>query len=66
MTDDLLDRDKDAAENKLTYVTLLGTEETRRQIDSLRSDIHGILSEYSGEAAAYLAALTDRVAVRNV
>ena len=66
MTDDLLDRDKDAAENKLTYVTLLGMEETRRQIDSLRSDIHGILSEYSGEAAAYLVALTDRVAVRSV
>ncbi len=64
MTDDLLDRKKDQAENKLTYVTLLGTEETRREVDALRADIHRILNEYTGEAAAYLGDLTDRIAVR--
>ena len=64
MTDDLLDEKKDRAENKLTYVTLLGAEQTRTEIDLLRRDILGILNRYSGEAAAYLAALADRIAVR--
>ncbi len=66
MTDDLLDIDKDTAEGKLTYVTLLGAEETKKQIDALAADIHAILDQYSGEAAAYLRALTDRIAVRTV
>ena len=64
MTDDLLDREKDEAENKLTYVTLMGVEETRREIDALAADIHTILDSYGGEAAAYLGDLTDRIAVR--
>ena len=66
MTDDLLDIEKDAAEGKLTYVTLLGVTETKRQIGSLAQDIHQILDDYSGEAAAYLRDLTDRIAVRTV
>lgn len=65
MTDDLLDKEKDEAENKLTYVTLLGEENTKREIDSLRRDIHQILSRYRGEAAMYLGDLTDRIAVRS-
>ncbi len=64
MTDDLLDIEKDAAEGKLTYVTLLGVEGTKREIDALAADIHGILDTYSGEAAAYLTDLADRIAVR--
>ena len=64
MTDDLLDIEKDAAEGKLTYVTLLGSVKTKAEIDSLRSMIHSILNEYHGEAAAYLSAMTDRIAVR--
>ena len=64
MTDDLLDREKDEAEGKLTYVTLLGVSETRVQIDALAADIRQILQNYSGEAAAYLMDLTDRIAVR--
>ena len=64
MTDDLLDREKDEAENKLTYVTLLGAEETKRRIDALAADIRKILNGYSGEAAAYLLAMTHRIAVR--
>ncbi len=64
MTDDLLDKEKDEAEDKLTYVTLLGADETRRKIDALAADIREILKEYSGEAAAYLMALADRIAVR--
>ena len=64
MTDDLLDREKDEAENKLTYVTLLGEDRTRREIGSLAADIRRILSSYTGEAAVYLIALTDRIAAR--
>ena len=64
MTDDLLDKEKDEAEDKLTYVTLLGVEQTQREIDALRGDIHSILNEFCGEAAAYLTDLTDRIAVR--
>ena len=64
MTDDLLDMEKDRLEGKLTYVTLLGVTETKTEIDSLRSMIHSILNEYHGEAAAYLSAMTDRIAVR--
>ena len=64
MTDDLLDSEKDRAENKLTYVTLLGTEETKRRVDALSEDIHGILNRFEGDAAAYLGDLTDRIAVR--
>ena len=64
MTDDLLDREKDEAEGKLTYVTLLGMDQTRREIDALAADIRSILNSFEGEAAAYLLALTDRIAVR--
>ena len=64
MTDDLLDQEKDEAEGKLTYVTLLGAAETRRRIDALAADIRGIMGAYEGEAAAYLLALTDRIATR--
>ncbi len=65
MTDDLLDREKDLAENKLTYVTLLGPERTGREIEALGAEIHRILNSFNGEAAAYLADLADRIAVRN-
>ena len=64
MTDDLLDREKDEAENKLTYVTLLGVEQTKREIEALAKDIRGILGRYTGDAASYLLELTDRIAVR--
>ena len=64
MTDDLLDKEKDEAEGKLTYVTLLGEDQTRREIDVLASDIRKLLSGYSGEAAAYLCELANRIAVR--
>ena len=64
MTDDILDIEKDVAEGKLTYVTLLGEAETKREIDALASDIRDILKQYNGEAAAYLVDLADRIAVR--
>lgn len=64
MTDDLLDREKDENEGKLTYATLLGPEETRRKIESLGMDVRGIMNRYRGEAADYLVAMTDRIAVR--
>ena len=64
MTDDLLDVEKDTAEGKLTYVTLLGVDETKRKIDALASYIRELLNGYSGEAAAYLCDLVNRIAVR--
>ena len=65
MTDDLLDREKDVAEGKLTYVTLLGAEQTKAEIDDLARDIRRVLDGYCGEAAAYLRDLTERIAVRS-
>ena len=65
MTDDLLDREKDQAEGKLTYVTLLGAKQTKAEIHDLAGDIRRILSGYSAEAAAYLCDLTDRIATRS-
>ena len=64
MTDDLLDREKDEAEGKLTYVTLLGAERTQREIDALAEEVRRILNRYNGEAAAYLLDLAARIAVR--
>ena len=64
MTDDLLDEEKDMAEGKLTYVTLLGEDRTRREIDALAADIRRMLNGYSADAAAYLLDLTNRIAVR--
>ena len=66
MTDDILDVEKDTAEGKLTYVTLLGVDETKRKIDALASYIRELLNGYSGEAAAYLCDLANRIAVRTV
>ena len=66
MTDDLLDIEKDVAEGKLTYVTLLGVEKTKGEINALSSDIREIMDGYSGEAAAYLCDLANRIAVRTV
>jgi len=64
MTDDLLDREKDEVENKLTYVTLLGAEQTLQEVGALSRGIRAILSGYEGEVANYLLALTDRIADR--
>ena len=64
MTDDLLDQEKDEAEDKLTYVTLLGAERTRQEIQALTQDIRALLVGYEGEAATYLLTLTDRISTR--
>ena len=64
MTDDLLDQEKDEAEDKLTYVTLLGAERTRQEIQALTQDIRALLAGYEGEAATYLLTLTDRISTR--
>ena len=66
MTDDLLDKEKDEAEHKLTYVTLLGEEQTKTEIKLLTDDIRCILQQYSGEAADYLCDLTRKIAVRKI
>jgi geranylgeranyl diphosphate synthase type II len=64
MTDDLLDQEKDEAEDKLTYVTLLGAERTRQEIQALTQDIRALLAGYEGEAATCLLTLTDRISTR--
>ena len=64
MTDDLLDQEKDEAEDKLTYVTLLGEERTRQEVQALTQDIRALLAGYEGEAATYLLTLTDRISTR--
>lgn len=57
MTDDLLDEEKDRAEDKLTYVTLYGREKTKAYIEEAYCRAEEILSAYSGEAADALRTL---------
>ena len=64
MTDDILDKDKDLAEGKLTYVTLLGEEETHARIEKLTAQICALLAPFSGPAAEDLTAMTQAIARR--
>ena len=54
MTDDLLDEEKDRTEDKLTYVTFYGREDTMAFIDAAYSRAEAILAPYVGEAAETL------------
>jgi len=54
MTDDLLDEEKDRQEDKLTYVTFYGREETKIRIEAEYDHAKAILAPYSGEAAETL------------
>ena len=54
MTDDLLDEEKDRSEDKLTYVTFYGREETKAFIDTEYRRAIAILAPYGGEAAETL------------
>ena len=64
MTDDLLDEEKDRAEDKLTYVTFYGREETARLIAEAAARAKELLSPYSGEAADTLRALIETLRSR--
>ncbi|WP_172203791.1 polyprenyl synthetase family protein [Niveibacterium sp. COAC-50] len=55
---------KDAANNKPTYVTLLGSSEAKRFAADLRSDAHASLAMF-GERARRLAQLTDYIVDRS-
>ncbi len=55
---------KDAADNKPTYVSLLGLDEARQLAESLRGDAHKALAPL-GDAAAPLAALADFIVLRD-
>ncbi|MEI2417761.1 polyprenyl synthetase family protein [Orrella sp. JC864] len=55
---------KDAADNKPTYVSLLGLDEARALAESLRGDAHKALAPL-GESAAPLAALADFIVLRD-
>lgn len=54
MTDDLLDEEKDREEDKLTYVTFYGREETAGLIEDAARRANAILAPYTGEAAETL------------
>lgn len=64
MTDDLLDEEKDAAEQKLTYVTYYGREKTAAFIDDAAQSALALLSPYRGEAADELRSLVDALRSR--
>ncbi|MBQ4423288.1 MAG: polyprenyl synthetase family protein [Clostridia bacterium] len=64
MTDDLLDEEKDAAEQKLTYVTYYGHEKTAAFIDDAAQSALALLSPYRGEAADELRSLVDALRSR--
>ena len=59
MTDDLLDEEKDRSENKLTYVTFYGRDETKRFVSDAAARAKAILAPYKGEAADTLRNLID-------
>ena len=64
MTDDLLDEEKDRAENKLTYVTFYGREETKAFIEAAYERAKAILAPYQGEAAETLRELINTLRSR--
>ena len=64
MTDDLLDEEKDRLENKLTYVSLYGREETKTLIEAAYERAMAILAPYAGEAAETLRDLITRLRSR--
>ncbi len=51
MTDDLLDEEKDRLENKLTYVTFYGREETKTFVADAAQRAESILLPYQGKEA---------------
>ena len=64
ITDDLLDSEKDLAEQKLTYVTYYGRERSLAFAKEAEAKALSILAPYQNEAAdtlrAVIAALTNR------
>jgi farnesyl diphosphate synthase len=55
---------KDAADNKPTYVSLLGLDDARALAESLRTDAHAAIAPL-GDGAKYLAALADFIVLRD-
>ncbi len=54
MTDDVLDEEKDRSEDKLTYVTFYGIDETKKRIEAEYERATAILAPFSGDAAETL------------
>lgn len=54
---------KDAADNKPTYVSILGLEQSRALAETLRGDAHGALEQF-GETAQRLRELADLIVQR--
>ena len=54
MTDDVLDEEKDRSEDKLTYVTFYGIDETKKRIEAEYDRAKTILAPFTGDAAETL------------
>ena len=54
MTDDVLDEEKDRSEDKLTYVTFYGMDETKKRIEAEYERAAAILAPFQGDAAETL------------
>ena len=54
MTDDVLDEEKDRSEDKLTYVTFYGIDETKKRIEAEYDRAKAILAPFTGDAAETL------------
>lgn len=54
ITDDILDKEKDFAEHKFTYLSLHSLEETMECCDSLAASLIAKLTPYSNEAADFI------------
>lgn len=54
MTDDVLDEEKDRSEDKLTYVTFYGIDETKKRIEAEYDRAKAILASFTGDAAETL------------
>ena len=54
MTDDVLDEAKDRSEDKLTYVTFYGIDETKKRIEAEYDRAKTILAPFTGDAAETL------------
>ena len=64
MTDDLLDEEKDRREEKLTYVTFYGREETKAFVADAAKRAETILRPYTGEAKNTLCELINTLRSR--
>lgn len=64
VTDDILDQDKDAAENKTTFLTVHSPEQARNYVNSLTESLLRFIDPFANEYAFYLRDLIKSLASR--